>query len=61
MVLTDEKITVTTEMLDAASMIRGTQYGIPNPKGGLIWKELYDMGDEDFGAIEDYFIKKQKD
>lgn len=59
MIVTQEKITVTKEMMDKAGMTRGAQYGVPDGNGGLRWKVLWDMGDADFDAIEEYFINKK--
>lgn len=64
MVITDEKITVTHEMMVENQMTRGNQYGIPvdpkDPVRGLRWKTLFQMGDEDFDSIEAYFIDLAK-
>lgn len=63
MQLTNEKIEVTHQMMQENNMTRGDQYGIPvdpkDPTKGLRWKEFIFMKDEDFDAIEEYFIFKR--
>lgn len=62
MIVTDEKIVVTFSMMARNNMTRGDQFGIPtDPKsgtGGLQWKSLGEMEDEDFDKIEEYFMSK---
>jgi hypothetical protein len=59
MIITDEKIKVTWQMLQAANMTQFGKIGVPNPEGGLIWKAPEDLEENDFDAIEEYFLKKQ--
>lgn len=63
MQLTNEKIEVTHDMMSKNSMTRGNQYGIPvdpiNSSKGLKWKTIFEMTDEDFDKIEEYFINKK--
>lgn len=60
MIITDEKITVTLEMLQQNSMTRGeNEVGIPTQDGGLEWKSFDDLTESDFDTIENYFIKKE--
>ena len=62
MILTEEKITVTHDMMLKAGMSKHNQYGIPadpnDPGKGLKWKTIMEMEDSDFDAIEEYFLKK---
>ena len=62
MILSDEKIIVTHKMMVISNMTRGSQYGIPvdpiTGKGGIVWRSLSEMQDEDFDAIEEYFIHR---
>lgn len=55
---------VTLDMMVSNNMTRGSQLGVPkdplDPHKGLIWKEILDMTDEDFDAIEVYFKNKKK-
>ena len=58
MIITDEKITVTLEMLQQNNMTRGeNEVGIPTQEGELEWKSFDDLTERDFDAIENYFIK----
>jgi hypothetical protein len=63
MIVTNEKIEVTHQMLVRNNMVRGDQYGVPvdpkNPSLGLSWKYIALMSDQDFDAIENYFILKR--
>lgn len=63
MLITDLKIEVTLEMMQAANMTRGNQYGVPvdpsNPARGLKWKTFVQLQDDDFDKIEDYFLAKK--
>ena len=59
MVITSEKIEVTFEMMDKSNMIRGAKFGVPDFKGGLIWKDFIQLTDDDFDAIEQYFLNKK--
>lgn len=56
--LTNNRIKVTVEMMAEADMTRWDQLGVPDKKGGLIWKGLSEMTDDDFEDIEDYFLKQ---
>ena len=62
MILTDEKIKVTDQMLTASGMARVNKYGIPKDtkdlSKGLVWKLVTDLTDEDFDKLEEYFINK---
>lgn len=64
MLITNEKIDVTLDMMNNANMTRmtpqGLQLGVPVDKGGLSWKTLAsgELQDSDFDKIEDYFIQK---
>ncbi len=62
MILTEQKITVTHEMMLQNGMSRHDQYGIPadsnDPNRGLIWKTIMEMEDSDFDVLEEYFLKK---
>lgn len=62
MVVTEEKIRVTAEMMSDANMIRGGQFGVPvnpeRPTEGLRWKWLFELEDSDFDAIESYFLNR---
>lgn len=55
MILTEEKIAVSIEMLHRAGMTRGSQIGIPT-QNGLDWKELEDLAESDYDALENYFL-----
>jgi hypothetical protein len=63
-VLTDEKIKVTMDMLSDNDMINGGRIGVPadatEPNKGLVWKNLDELQNEDFDAIEDYFLNHSK-
>lgn len=63
MIITNEKIEVTHQMLVRNNMVRDNQYGVPvdpkNPSNGLSWKYIGLMTDEDFDKIEEYFILKR--
>ncbi len=65
MVVTDNKITVTFDMMQRANMVRFNLLGVPvdpdNPKKGLRWVSISDITDEDFDKIEQYFLNKQKE
>ena len=62
MEITAERKRVTSEMMEAANMTRGSQLGLPvdpmDKNKGLVWKDLFLMTDEDFDKIEEYFIQK---
>ncbi len=64
MLLTQEKIKVTSEMLEDDEMMEGNAVAIPidpkNPEKGLNWKNLGDLEEEDFDALESYFIHKNQ-
>jgi hypothetical protein len=55
---------VTLDMMAQANMTRGTQLGVPkdplDPSKGLVWKDIHDLSDEDFDAIEMYFKRKKQ-
>lgn len=65
MEITSEKIRVTYSMMQSANMTRGEEIGIPvdpqNPSKGVRWKKMMsgELTDDDFDAIEEYFILKQ--
>lgn len=59
MTVTNNKINVTLNMLVDAGMTKVTEIGVPT-ENGLIWKGFYDLEEKDFDAIEEYFIKKNK-
>ena len=64
MIVTDNKIIVEHSTMEESNMTRGDQYGIPknpkNPSLGLIWKDIFEMNDSDFDAIEEYFLNATK-
>lgn len=64
MIITNEKIEVSFQMMNSAGMTRGCQFGIPvnqsNKFAGLRWKNFIEMTDEDFDKIEEYFLLKTK-
>lgn len=64
MILTDNKIEVTHQMMEVNNMTKGNKYGIPinpnNPSSGLCWKSIIEINDNDFDLIEEYFIIKNK-
>ena len=60
MILTEEKITVTYDMVEKAGMTRGAQFGIPDGNGGLVWKDWLEIEHSDLDKIENYFLNKQK-
>lgn len=55
---------VTIEMMERNNMTRSDQLGIPkdplDPSKGLVWKDIFDLSDDDFDAIEKYFEDKKK-
>lgn len=55
---------VTLDMMANNNMTRDTQLGVPkdplDPGKGLIWKDILDLSDADFDAIEKYFQNKKK-
>lgn len=61
MIITENKIKVTYAMMAEAGMTRGNQLGVPRTplSLGLKWVDVMELTDEDFDAIEDYFIKKK--
>jgi len=58
MIITETKIQVTLDMMDHANMTKFDKLGVPDGQGGLIWKDLLEMNDEDFDKIEEHFIRK---
>lgn len=67
-ILTDNKIEVSLQMMQDANMHRGSgsagsQFGVPidptEPKHGLSWKNLFDLTEADYDRIEQYFLNKQ--
>ncbi|MBC7486068.1 MAG: DUF550 domain-containing protein [Cytophagaceae bacterium] len=62
MLITDDKIVVTSEMMTDANMMRGGEFGIPvdpkDPSKGLQWKHAFECEDDDFEKIEEYFLNK---
>jgi hypothetical protein len=62
MIITNEKIEVTLEMMENNNMINDELIGIPsdphNPGMGLAWKEMHEISDSDFDKIEEYFLLK---
>ncbi len=58
--LTSEQVTVTYAMLRQTGMLRGQEIGIPvsvsSPAKGLKWKRFHEVDQEDFKAIESYFL-----
>lgn len=64
MIITNDKIEVTWEMMTRANMTRGTQFGVPvdpsNPSKGLEWIAMFSMKDEHYERIEEYFFQKQE-
>lgn len=62
MILTEEKITVTHEMMLKNGMSKFDKYGVPadpnDPGKGLKWKTIMELEDSDFDAIEEYFLNK---
>lgn len=68
MILTDEKYTVTLDMMKKNNMFRYMNgepyYGIPidldNLELGLKWKSFGEIGDEDFDQLEQYFLAKNQ-
>lgn len=64
MLITDEKITVTKAMMDKAGMTRGMNLGVPKDvndlSAGLVWKDLFDLEEEEFHKIEEYFLLKKQ-
>lgn len=65
MILTNEKIAVTEFMMAENNMTRFGQYGIPvdpnDPSKGLAWKSYLELTDDDFDALEAYFINKERE
>ncbi len=64
MIITDEKITVTLEMLEAENMTRGeNEIGVPKDPNdqsrGFTWKTFDDLSEADFDTLETYFLNKQ--
>lgn len=63
MIVTNEKIEVTTRMMEQAGLRRGPfEFGVPvdpaDLSKGLSWKSLGNITDADFDAIEAYFLQK---
>lgn len=65
MIVTENKIKVTYDMMESAGMTRmtldGLQVGVPRIVGrskSLSWRSLLDLTDKDFDEIERYFISK---
>lgn len=64
-IITNEKIEVTASMMKHENMINGLNVGIPvdpkDPSKGLIWKKMLsgEMLENDYDAIEKYFLIKQ--
>lgn len=62
MIVTDDKIKVTLQMMVENNMINHDMYGVPvdpkHPSKGLKWRRLNDMTDEDFNLIEQYFMSR---
>ena len=63
MILTEENIKVTHEMMVESNMTKFGKYGVPvdpdKPELGLSWKNILSMSDEDFDKIEKYFLSKE--
>jgi hypothetical protein len=63
MIITNEKIKVTSEMMQKHNMTIVNNFGIPvdpkNTKKGLNWKSLSDLEDSDFDKIEEFFLIKK--
>ncbi|GAA4393503.1 hypothetical protein [Hymenobacter koreensis] len=65
MIVTNERIEVTTLMMEKAGMRRGPfEFGVPADPAdlskGLSWKSLGTITDADFDAIEAYFLRQNK-
>ena len=60
MLITNEKIEVTEQMMQKANMTRGNQLGIPvdlqNLSLGLRWKSPGELTNNDFDMLEAYFL-----
>jgi len=63
MIITGEKIVVTYGMMIASGMVRqtlnGMEFGVPDGRGNLKWAELIELDNDDFDAIENYFLNKK--
>ena len=63
MIITDEKIRVTDFMMSENNMLRSNKFGVPvdpsAPEKGLEWKGYFELTEDDFDAIETYFINKK--
>ena len=66
MIVTDEKIKVSEEMMfneGLSRMLISGQLGIPesdSDKGNIVWKDFNTLTEEDFEKIESYFLFKSK-
>lgn len=58
MIITEEKVRVTYDMMAAAGMTKLNTFGVPDGKDGLVWKPLIDLTENDYDKIEDFFIKR---
>lgn len=61
MILTENKIEVTHQMMDDEGLYRMGQYGIPIQKGeilGITWESAIELTEEDLDHIEAYFLTK---
>lgn len=69
MVITNNKVLVTMDMLNGKNMCIFTslllpiQVGVPvdplDASRGLRWKDLHELKEEDFDSLEDYFLNQQ--
>ena len=65
MILTNERVEVTHQMMEDAGMKRitaeGMQFGVPidpqDASKGLCWKDVFDLTEFDFDEIEEYWGK----
>lgn len=64
MILTNEKIEVTHQMMERNNMTQFGKYGIPvepkDPSKGLRWKKWADLEDADFDKLEEYFLFRKE-
>ena len=58
MILSDNKIEVTEQMMKDEGFVHNNQVGIPCQDGVLIWKLSSELTDKDFELIERYFLNK---